>query len=395
MEYEDPTSDETQCLDLDIISTLPVNIIESILSIMPIRDALRTSVLSKKWRYCWRSVPKIEFTDTTVNLNSSNSGGKQLEKYKLVTAIFHVLLLHIGPEILEFNWSVAYLDMDSVLAQIISYLARGNKLKQLIFVNQDDDDSFYKLPVSFFSLQGLEVIYLLNCTFEPPLDLNRFSRLKRMTLGNVEVSAQMLQRFLSKCRLLEHISLIGAPESVDFVAEGDKFTIVDLLQCVPLIQSLVITDYYMMHLCAGDMPHKLLISLAHLKYLSLDVCMIKQISSVLCIIRSSPVLERCEFQIDDLEKLPVKQDSINFLDPEHHSEFNFDHLKIMDIRLISSNLARVMKFVKLIMAKSPVLKKLQIDLGGAYVDEDVKMLREMLLSFPRASPSSKLIVKRL
>lgn len=38
----------------------------------------------------------------------------------------------------------------------------------------------------------------------------------------------------------------GAPESVDFVAEGDKFTAVDLLQCVPLIQSLVITDYYML-----------------------------------------------------------------------------------------------------------------------------------------------------
>lgn len=211
MEYENPTSGkETQCLDLDIISILPVNIIESILSLMPIRDALRTSVLSKKWRYCWRSMPKIKFTDTTVDLHSSNSGGTQLEKYKLVNAIFHVLLLHNSPEILEFNWSVAYLDMDSVLAQIISYLARGNKLKQLIFVNEDDDDDgFYKLPVSFFSLQGLEVIYLLNCTFEPPLDLNRFSRLKRMTLGNVEVSAQMLQRFLSKCPLLEHIGLVS------------------------------------------------------------------------------------------------------------------------------------------------------------------------------------------
>ncbi|KAJ0630541.1 putative F-box domain-containing protein [Helianthus annuus] len=129
MEYQNPS--RTQCLNSDIISTLPQNIIEDILTRMPIRDALRTSALSKKWRYTWRGMPQLVFTDDMVTL-SYNSVSRQLEKYKLVSAIFHFLLLHNGPDILEFVCSIGHLRMDSEFVQIISYLARGNKVKGFV-----------------------------------------------------------------------------------------------------------------------------------------------------------------------------------------------------------------------------------------------------------------------
>ncbi|KAJ0439878.1 putative F-box domain-containing protein [Helianthus annuus] len=121
MEYQNPT--RTQSLNPDFISTLPQNIIEDILTRMPLRSALRTSVLSKKWRYTWRGMPKLVFTDKMVTL-PSNRSYRQLNKYKLVSAIFHVLLLHNGPEILEFHCSFVHLHMESEFAQIISYLKR-------------------------------------------------------------------------------------------------------------------------------------------------------------------------------------------------------------------------------------------------------------------------------
>ncbi|KAJ0445107.1 putative leucine-rich repeat domain superfamily [Helianthus annuus] len=127
-----------------------------------------------------------------------------LKKYKLVNAIFHVLLLHNGLETLVFNCSVFHLHMDSDIALIISYLARRTKVKKLFFVS---DDRSYKLPVSFFSLQGLEFLHLYNCTLEPPLTFNGFSSLTSMTVDDVEVSTQMLQRFLSKCPRLAKLYL--------------------------------------------------------------------------------------------------------------------------------------------------------------------------------------------
>ncbi|KAJ0642641.1 putative F-box domain, FBD domain, leucine-rich repeat domain superfamily [Helianthus annuus] len=433
----------------DIISTLPNNIIEKILTLMPIEDALRTSILSKKWRYSWRSMPKLVFTDNMVTVSSNLLCGGQLKKYKLASAIFHVLLFHNGPTILKFEFCCYQLQMDSEFDQIISYLARGNKVKKLCFIIKKN---CYKLPISFFSLQKLEVIHLENCIFEPPLIFDKFSWLRKMKCMDVDVSAQMLERFLSKCPLLKHISLNRYKEGTDFVAGGNKFTFVDLLQCVPLIQDLEIADSYMKYLCPGGMPHKLPTSLVHLKYLCLDVCMTEQneISFVLCMIRSSPLLGKLTLRMYDNEKSLVPQTSNNFLDPEAYLDLNLDHLEILDID-IYSNLPLVKDFVKLIIAKSPVLKKVRIELNdnsnfldpednlnltldhletleikmfsnlplemefvklimakslmlkkvrielndNVSVDEEVKMLRDLvLLPFPRASPSAKLIIER-
>ncbi|KAE9454467.1 hypothetical protein C3L33_13625, partial [Rhododendron williamsianum] len=51
---------------LNIISDLPDTIIEKILVLMPIRDAVRTSVLSKNWRFNWINIPVLAFDDTSL-----------------------------------------------------------------------------------------------------------------------------------------------------------------------------------------------------------------------------------------------------------------------------------------------------------------------------------------
>nr|GEZ79144.1 protein TORNADO 1 [Tanacetum cinerariifolium] len=63
-------------------TTLPEEIIESVLTRMPIRDAVRTSVLSRRWRYCWMSMPKVSFDEQTLFEESIND--KQMKKYKLL-----------------------------------------------------------------------------------------------------------------------------------------------------------------------------------------------------------------------------------------------------------------------------------------------------------------------
>ncbi|KAJ0439882.1 putative FBD domain-containing protein [Helianthus annuus] len=153
----------------------------------------------------------------------------------------------------------------------------------------------------------------------------------------------------------------------------------------------------MKYLSAGGMPHKLPTSLVHLENLFLEVCMTEQnqISSALCMIRSSQLLVKIKFLMYDDEKVPVRK-TTNFLDPDDYSNLNLDHLEIFEIKKISSNLPLVMDLVKLIMAKSPVLKTVQMELkDNVSVDEEVKMLRDLVLvQVPRASPSAKLIIVR-
>uniref|UniRef100_A0A165ABS8 F-box domain-containing protein n=1 Tax=Daucus carota subsp. sativus TaxID=79200 RepID=A0A165ABS8_DAUCS len=51
----------------DIISELPGHLRETIVGFLPLEDAVRTSILSRKWRYCWTMIPNLIFEDTFVD----------------------------------------------------------------------------------------------------------------------------------------------------------------------------------------------------------------------------------------------------------------------------------------------------------------------------------------
>ncbi|KAJ4956734.1 hypothetical protein NE237_013517 [Protea cynaroides] len=74
---------------VDRISDLPLNIMEHILTRLLIRDAVRTSVLSKKWKYKWVSLPELVFD---YSLQDALQNGHD----KIVKFVDRLLLLHRG-----------------------------------------------------------------------------------------------------------------------------------------------------------------------------------------------------------------------------------------------------------------------------------------------------------
>ncbi|PWA37406.1 F-box domain, FBD domain, Leucine-rich repeat domain, L domain-like protein [Artemisia annua] len=377
---------KVQCLNSDRISSLPQDITENILTRMPIRDAIRTSILSRKWRSSWKSMTKLFFNDKMVNVPCNC---QKLKKYKLRSAILNVLLLHTG-SILDIKIEVGELDVDSEFDQIIRYLSRNNSLQKFRFLGSLKH--CYKLPSSFLSLQGLEFIFLGNCIFRHPIRFDGFSKLRGVVFGNVDITSKTLQLFLSKCPLLRHLALIGGSR---YFARGSKLTFVELLQCVPLIEFLEIRGPYVEYLSAGGMPHELATSLVKLKCLYLGVCfdVADELSSALCLIRSSPNLE--ELGLMGYDKSDTAQISKNLPDIHDYSGFTLDHLDVFWMEKFA-NKDREVEFLKLIMAMSPLLKKAQIELDKSVsLDEENKMLRNLLqLPFQRASPSAKLIIER-
>ena len=45
------------------INNLPDPILQHILSYLSTKEAVRTSILSKRWKYLWTSIPKIDFNE--------------------------------------------------------------------------------------------------------------------------------------------------------------------------------------------------------------------------------------------------------------------------------------------------------------------------------------------
>ncbi|RXI07755.1 hypothetical protein DVH24_009786 [Malus domestica] len=63
------------CSSVDRISELPHEIIVSILSLMSLKEAAATSILSRRWRYVWASTMTLVFDSSEFDANGTRSSG--------------------------------------------------------------------------------------------------------------------------------------------------------------------------------------------------------------------------------------------------------------------------------------------------------------------------------
>ncbi|KAL4579003.1 hypothetical protein LXL04_015138 [Taraxacum kok-saghyz] len=273
-------------------------------------------------------------------------------------AIFHVLLLHRGP-ILEFSLSVSR-EICSEIDHIMLHLSRSNDIKKFIFKNFMWETPIYALPCSFFSLQGLEHLDLSYCRFESSSMYKGFSKLKSLRFSYVFITNQMVLGFLANCPLLVEFTW----NNVDIeLTEG---VLVELFMCLPSVQVLEISNLHIKH------------------------------SSVLCVISSSPNLEKIKLEMCVVHGRLCSQQTFEKLhDLQDYTGLKLDHLKELKITRFK-DCGSWMRFVNIVMARwSPMLKKVQIELRTFdSVAKEVKMVRNLLgMQFDRASPTAKLILK--
>ncbi|GJY92235.1 F-box/FBD/LRR-repeat protein-like protein [Tanacetum coccineum] len=282
---------EAKRSSLDRISNIPSGIIEDIICLLPTKDAVRTSILSKKWRYGWVIVPKLVFNEEDMfairRVRRSSEIEELARKFKSkLLAIYQVLLLHQGP-ILEFGLSI--------------------NSKYLLHKHPS-------IPSSMGS------------------DSTGFGSLTSLHLGTQRTSKKALLHLLSNCPVLKSFTLEIGTNGFD-----EKFTIGELFNCLPVIEQTI--DCYYIQITwekhSGD---------------------------------------------DDIFTI------------EDCSDISLGHLKEFEFKYFSEWIGE-MEFVKLMLAKSPLLKKARIILGTEVTKDEWSRMCKMLLDSPRASQMADIIVE--
>lgn len=185
--------------DIDYMSDLPQGIIEAILTKLPLRDVVRTSVLSSKWRYKWATITELEFDDRCISITQD----RLLARMNLVKFVNQFLLLHDGP-ITKFTLSTAYLPNSPVVDQWLLYVSRKD-LKELNLELAERE--WFKAPSYVFSFKKLVCLELVRCVLDPPLNFKGFLCLKHLNLQQVIVTPDSLENLISGCLLLESLTL--------------------------------------------------------------------------------------------------------------------------------------------------------------------------------------------
>ncbi|KAI7726305.1 hypothetical protein M8C21_014361 [Ambrosia artemisiifolia] len=378
---------EAQDLPLEKTSNLPPNIIQTILTLMPMRDAFRTSILSQSWRNQCLSIPKLTFDDAVFQGSTCKSVSM---RWKLLYIVYTILLLHQGP-IREFSLCISQLVSCCEIDQIILHLSRNATLKKLTLCIESGID--HKLLPAFFKLQQLTDLKLQNCAFQPPVTFKGFSRLVTLSFNNVSITAKVFLMFISNCPQLKDFTLIGDEKHL-MGCWNSGF--VKLFECLPLVERLRMSWYPIKCFATGVMPQKLPTSLVHIKYLRLQgLSFAREIDllSALLLVTSSPNIDTIILEMQYNPNEAVSQTAMNLIDQQDYSYVILDHLRVITITNFT-NMKPGMDFVRLILAKSPMLKIVDIMIDKRVdIHGEVKMLKE-LLQYPRASTRAKIKFER-
>ncbi|XP_076885015.1 F-box/FBD/LRR-repeat protein At1g13570-like [Bidens hawaiensis] len=383
---------------MDRISRLPIGILESILCFLPIQEAARTCILSKEWRYHWLKVPKLVFIEDTFQESTDGDELTVLEqtfdrsserriitsRCKLFYAIYQVLLRHQGP-IHEFTLSLRADGSCVEIDHIILHLSNKNTIKKLKL--DFSGIGSYMLPFSLFSLHQLTDLYLTTCTLKLQSSFTGFGSLTTLCLEDIGICQKELLRLLANCLSLRRLSLLSDGGTI---VECQDCTIADLIECVPNIEYLSLT--FFIFTIFYPLPKELSTRLVHLKYLCLEWVWFHHkyaVPFLVLLIKSSPNLEKLKLDLSEYDLFDESWTGSATL--EDYPDVMFEHLNELEI-LHFGNEDNELVVVRLILAKSPVLKTVKILVCDEFDEDDKLQISEGLLSFQCASPVVRIIV---
>ncbi|KAJ4784027.1 F-box/RNI-like superfamily protein [Rhynchospora pubera] len=396
----------------DIISNLDETIKAKILSYLPIKEAIRTNILSSKWRYTWTTISELDIREDYFHSNKLPANRSSLDKF-----VDNLFLLHNGP-IHSFKLSTKHNRLYALDRWIVNLSRNGISELTLVLTCKNK----YKLHSSFFSCKNLMSVYLCNFSIKLPQDYEGFKLLSVLKFESCSLTGAEIERLVRNCALLKDLSLrkfrersglrIVSP-SLERLSIDGNFTYLQLFtpmlaracvdleknpsggSCVqkggcrsnfsrafhgvPEIKMLGIRRHFLQYLAQGNFLEEkpLRPIFSHLKVLTLDIDLSnpKEILAASFLFDNAPTLEELDVIISNSSEGNDGSASASFT-------FSSQHLKEVCLEDFKPN-ELDLAFVKSILFSSPLLQTLTISSHNP--DYNKQAIVDLLYQSPRAS----------
>lgn len=206
----------------DQISVLPDELVCTILSLLTMKEAARTSVLSRRWENLWKYFTgSLDFDGSkTMDRMAENMKTMPLatERNKYINWVNQVLNMHQGQDIDEFR---VCFDLDKNSANIIDgwiNFAMEKRVRRLELDLLESFNAFRGGQSYTFPLISLPVV--------------RSSLLTALCLKKVDMTDEVFAHLLSNCPLIEELSLVDSRSLINVKIAGPlKLKCLELALC--------------------------------------------------------------------------------------------------------------------------------------------------------------------
>ncbi|XP_008797500.2 F-box/FBD/LRR-repeat protein At1g13570-like isoform X2 [Phoenix dactylifera] len=197
----------------DLISLLPDDLLSSVLSLLPIKDSARTSVLSTRWRHLWTTA-SLHLDSDCLHRNKRPSASwtpRHQEAWR-ARAVDQILSVHRGP-LPTCHLAGYFLDNPTNVDTWLETLTRRGIQDLSFFCHHErrfgEEQCFYRLPSSLLTCSSLITLKLTNCRLpEFPRSLPAFVNLRNLFMQFTALSDDTFRDLLSNCGSLQHVALI-------------------------------------------------------------------------------------------------------------------------------------------------------------------------------------------
>ncbi|XP_008227423.1 PREDICTED: F-box/FBD/LRR-repeat protein At5g22700-like isoform X2 [Prunus mume] len=243
---------------VDRISELPDEILFSIVSLLPLKEAAATSVLSKRWQYVWTSTTTLNF-DAKFEVHENlwrffqmKPELKDLETRRYIDWVNTVVEQHRGPAIERFRvCSSINSRFTSSIDKWIHYaMSRRVQILELVFRFDfvTPYTELYQFPHKILGLKNDSTSRLKHMHSDIPSLHSRgynvgFKFLKVLHFQYVDVTGEVLEYFLSTCQVLERLTVNSAMNLVKLRVVGPLIALKYLdIQWCGVLESIEIHD---------------------------------------------------------------------------------------------------------------------------------------------------------
>ncbi|KAJ9539837.1 hypothetical protein OSB04_026343 [Centaurea solstitialis] len=265
----------------DLLSRLPDEILVSILSKLPLKDAVVTSKLSRRWRYLWCQTDRLLFEDKE-RWSATQRAFSEEESHNYMSWVDHIIHQHKSPTIKKFQICFGLGEnANGAIDKWVKYAISKNVrcIELFLLSSRSRTSGNYSFPNN----PVMEIKFL-----------------KTLVLNHVDVDDEGLKKILSNCPVLEDLSITGSYKLVKPEIHGNDLALkyLDMASCYGL-ESIEIRDSNIEFFCCLDL--RVTLRLDNLQKLE-TICICKdqsweELNDLFCQISCLPCLQALELVV--------------------------------------------------------------------------------------------------